>query len=253
MKIKFIGTASGKTNPKRYCSSLFFESSKTNMLVDTGDGIQYALVKSGINVNKIRNILITHFHPDHFAGLPSLLIQMKLSKRKLPLTVFVNECLAETLKNVLNNFYLFSEKMSFEFSVFPLSEKKPHEINKTFSVTVMKNSHVIPEKYPVGYSVPYHSSSLLLQIKKSKIFYTSDIGSVNDIFHLTNLKPDFLISETTHISKQDLLKLFFVMNPGKMYLTHFDEEKIPGLKKWRKGLTPEIRNRIKFAEDGLII
>ncbi|MEO8398834.1 MAG: MBL fold metallo-hydrolase, partial [Ignavibacteriaceae bacterium] len=75
-KIKFIGTGSGKTSLKRFHSSFLILNESYNLLVDTGDGISKALLLQNINYNSIDGILISHLHPDHYTGLPLLLVQM---------------------------------------------------------------------------------------------------------------------------------------------------------------------------------
>ena len=73
MKIKFVGTSSGKASLNRFHSSLLLSSENYNLLVDAGDGISRALLVNGINFNSINGIIFTHLHPDHFSGLPALI------------------------------------------------------------------------------------------------------------------------------------------------------------------------------------
>ena len=92
MKIKFIGTGSGKTSLNQFHSSLLLISKNYNLLVDAGDGISRALLFNEIEFNIIDGILLTHLHPDHFSGLATLIVQMKMMKRKNSLDIF-NFCL----------------------------------------------------------------------------------------------------------------------------------------------------------------
>ncbi|MCU0415336.1 MAG: MBL fold metallo-hydrolase, partial [Ignavibacteriaceae bacterium] len=81
MKITFIGTSSGKVSLTRFHSSLVISSEKYNLLVDAGDGISRAIISNGINFKKINGVLFTHLHPDHFSGLPALIVQMKMMNK----------------------------------------------------------------------------------------------------------------------------------------------------------------------------
>jgi ribonuclease Z len=100
VKITFVGTGSGKTSLNQFHSSILISSESYNLLIDAGDGISRALLFNEINFNTVDGIVITHFHPDHFSGLPSLIFQMKISDRKKPLDVFIHP----SFKNFVNDF-----------------------------------------------------------------------------------------------------------------------------------------------------
>jgi ribonuclease Z len=51
------------------------------ILIDCGEGTQRQLVLSPISPMKIRGVLITHLHGDHFLGLPGLIQTMALNDR----------------------------------------------------------------------------------------------------------------------------------------------------------------------------
>ncbi len=113
MKIKFLGTGSGKTSLNRYHSSFLISSSTNSLLVDCGDGISKAILKQNIDFNSFNSILISHFHADHFAGLPSLLTQMKLGGRKNELTIFVHSSEKPFLEDFICHSYLFKRANDF--------------------------------------------------------------------------------------------------------------------------------------------
>jgi ribonuclease Z len=254
MKITFIGTGSGKTSLTRNHSSVFIQYGKSNLLLDTGDGISRAFLSQNIFFNHIKNILITHFHPDHFSGLFSLIIQMKLSGRKTPLTIYIDKKLTNTLENLLTNTYLFREKMKFQLSVIPTCAEKEFSISPGFFINTFQNSHIIREKYPKKYSkVSFVSNSILLTVGKKRIVYTSDIGKAEDVMIPELKSPDILISETTHISTSDLENIFTYLNPVKIYLTHISDEDFSVLRKWQMLLSEEVKKSLKFAEEGMII
>src|SRR5690606_40471278 len=80
MEIKFVGTGSGQTSLNRYHSSFLINTGGFNLLVDAGDGVSRALMHQKVLYNFIDGVLISHFHPDHYAGLTSLIVQMKRSE-----------------------------------------------------------------------------------------------------------------------------------------------------------------------------
>lgn len=73
--------------PERWLSSLLIRSSGKMILIDCGEGTQIPVRMSGWGFVSIDAILITHFHADHVAGLPGLLLAMGNSGRKDPVTM----------------------------------------------------------------------------------------------------------------------------------------------------------------------
>ena len=109
MKLKFIGTSSGQTSLNRNHSSLFFQLGSTNILIDAGDGISKALLHQNVDHSLIDKIIISHFHSDHLAGLPSLLTQMIIAKRRKAIEIYTHKSLLKTLEK-------FSALGSFKLS-----------------------------------------------------------------------------------------------------------------------------------------
>lgn len=63
-------------------------------LVDCGSNPILRLERAALDFNAVSDLILTHFHPDHVAGLPLFLMDMWLLGRKTPL---VNHGLAYTL------------------------------------------------------------------------------------------------------------------------------------------------------------
>ena len=79
MKIKIIGSGSiwSKCNSACYLID-------DKILVDIPNGICKALLNQGINFRNIANVLITHFHGDHYFDVPFyLLSKLKSDDKKV--------------------------------------------------------------------------------------------------------------------------------------------------------------------------
>src|SRR5260221_11992630 len=57
------------------------------MLFDCGEGTQRQLLRS-IGLVELEEVFITHFHADHWLGLPGMLKTFSLRGRERPLTVY---------------------------------------------------------------------------------------------------------------------------------------------------------------------
>jgi ribonuclease Z len=246
--IKFIGTGPGKTSLKRYHSSFLISNNKYNLLVDAGDGISRALLIHKIPFSSINGILISHLHPDHYSGLASLIIQMKLTGRRKNLQIFIHKDLKKMLEDFFYYSYIFMEKMNFTISIEAFVYDKIVNINNSISFAGKLNSHLNKYKrYEDERKLSFSSSSFLFKINEKNIFYTADIGNKKDLFLFRDAKTDIIISEAAHIKVKDLLEAFQKLKPYKLFLTHIDErEDYNVLQKLKKHSS----NKIVLAVDG---
>ena len=58
------------------------------MLVDCAEGTQRQLLKSSVGLIELREIFLTHYHADHYLGLPGMLKTFALRGRELPMTIY---------------------------------------------------------------------------------------------------------------------------------------------------------------------
>lgn len=251
MHLKFIGTSSGKTSLKRNHSSLLISEEDHNLLIDCGDGISSALLKQNVNFRSIDSILISHLHADHYSGLASLITQMKLSGREESLSIYIHNSLLNVIEEVLLRSYLFKDKMGFKLNVISFEFDITTKISGHLYFTAKQNSHLDGYKpYDIKNVLSFASASFLFSNSKSNVFYSGDIGSVNDLF-LFNQKIDFLITEISHISREDILAVYNKIQPDKMILTHIGDEAEESLKAFIVSLSTELKSNIFIAEDGL--
>lgn len=253
MEIIFIGTCSGKVSLNRFYTSLFFSSGNYNLLVDSGDGISRALLSHGININSINGVLLTHLHPDHFSGLASLIVQMKMMNRRDSFEIFIHESLKTVIEDFLLKSYLIPDKMKFEIKYKVFKDNMQFKVSESISILPRKNSHLNDiEKYIESYpALSLYSGSFLFRMEEKKIIYTSDIGSDTDLLLFKEFNPDIFISELSHIPLSAIVDRIKTINSGKIYLVHYSDEDEPMLREILATLSIELRNKIILAEDGI--
>jgi ribonuclease Z len=252
--IVFVGTSSGQTSLKRFHSSLLIKSPSFNLLVDCGDGISKALLWQNILLDSIDGILFSHLHPDHSAGFPSLIVQMKQLNRTKPLKIFCHKNLIETLRLFLHQTFVFAERSSFEIEYCEFEHDLKVVISEDFAIMSKQNSHL--DEY-VGYLndklTGFESSSFLFELGGNKIFYSGDFGSSKDLQLCIDLNPEILITEAAHIQWETVLDYIKTHKPKVVYLTHFSDDLLANLKKKLKILPQIVRKKIILANDGLSI
>lgn len=254
MKFQFIGTSSGQTRLDRYHSSILFSTETHNMLVDAGDSTARALLAKMIPYNSIDSILFSHYHSDHFAGVASLITQMKLTGRDKSLTIYTHAELETALRNFLSYTYLFPEAFSFALDIKTYNQDETFSPADNISVTPKQNTHIVNKHDPAKRKdVVFLSSSFHIAYNNRNIIYTADIGSKKDLYLFNDIRTDIYIAETTHVKKEEFENLLTILDPGKLYLTHISTEDEHPLTKWREALPREKREKVILAYDGLTV
>lgn len=254
MEILFIGSGSAKTTLNRHHSSVTISAGNHNLLVDAGDGVSRALLESSIDYSSLDSILISHFHPDHFSGLPHLIIEMKMSKRTKPLNIYLHESLKETAAQVLKSFYVFEEWLDFKLNFIPFSFNKKIEAAKDIFFTAKANAHLEKYKqYDIEGRVIFTSSSFLFQVEDKKFFFSGDVGAPDDLKLFADVQTDYFITEISHVQKEEFIAILKGLKTGKAVFTHLPEEEIGEIKNWLQNLSPELKNKIELAYEGLIL
>jgi ribonuclease Z len=88
LSIIFLGTGGSWPTIKRNVSSIAIKRASEVILFDCGEGTQRQFQKSKLSYMQISKIFITHFHGDHFLGIPGLIQTMQLNDRDIPLHIY---------------------------------------------------------------------------------------------------------------------------------------------------------------------
>lgn len=86
--------------PERRLTALLYRYNGKIVLIDCGEGTQIPIKLKGWGYKAIEAICFTHYHADHIAGLPGLLLTIANSDRKEPLTLFGPPGLIEVIKGL---------------------------------------------------------------------------------------------------------------------------------------------------------
>jgi ribonuclease Z len=86
LSIFFAGTAGSAPTARRGLPSLLVRRGGDRILFDCGEGTQRQLVSS-VGLTELSEIYLTHFHSDHWLGLPGLLKTFDLRGRERPLAL----------------------------------------------------------------------------------------------------------------------------------------------------------------------
>ncbi|HEU0245619.1 MAG TPA: ribonuclease Z [Gaiellaceae bacterium] len=100
LDVVFLGTSGSMPTAKRALSATLVRRGGDRLLFDCAEGTQRQLLRSDIGLVELEEIFLTHFHADHYLGLPGMLKTYSLRGRELPLRVYGPSGLRELLSGL---------------------------------------------------------------------------------------------------------------------------------------------------------
>ncbi|MCX6665877.1 MAG: ribonuclease Z [Euryarchaeota archaeon] len=149
LSIIFLGTGGSWPTVKRNVSSVAVKREGEIILFDCGEGTQRQFQKSTQSYMQISKVFLTHFHGDHFLGLPGLIQTMQLNDRNKPLYVYGSRGVEKLISQLLSLGYF---KPAYEVIVQEVSDGDVLEFGE-YCVRVFRVDHNVPA---VGYVLEEH-------------------------------------------------------------------------------------------------
>ena len=228
MQVRFVGCGDAFGSGGRNNTCFHLTGERVNLLIDCGATSLPAMKRLEIVRNDIELILITHFHGDHFAGLPFFLLDAQFSRRTKPLIIAGPQGIEARLTQVMEALFENSSKtrQKFELSVVTLS---PEQTVTFGAVSVMP--------YPV-----VHGDSggpflgYRIEAEGRVIAYTADTEWTETLIPLAR-DADLFIAEAytydkpvkNHLSLAALQSHLDDIKPKRLILTHMDEDMLSRL------------------------
>ena len=141
----FLGTAGAAPSAHRGAPGHLVRRGGDRILVDCGEGTQRQLLRSGVGLVDVDDVLITHCHADHVLGLPGMLKTFALRARETPLQLYGPPGLTElmaTLRPVIG-------RLTYKVDVRQLSPGDAVE-RDGYRVHAFATDHHVPS---VGYAL----------------------------------------------------------------------------------------------------
>jgi len=126
MQLRFVGCGDALGSGGRFNTCFHVTGNSVNFLIDCGASSLPALKRLGIARDAIDLVLITHFHGDHFAGLPFLLLDAQFTRRSRPLVIAGPHGIEAKLANLMEALFEHSSKTKqrFDLSVVALEPEQ---------------------------------------------------------------------------------------------------------------------------------
>jgi ribonuclease Z len=140
MRLTFLGTAGSWPTKERSTSAIALDLERELVLLDCGEGTQRQFFQSSASFMRVRRVFVTHFHGDHFLGLPGLIQSMSLNHRTEPLDVYGPSDAAEMVGRVLRLGYF---TLRFPVEIHPLAPGDAVKLDG-YSVRTAAAIHPVP-------------------------------------------------------------------------------------------------------------
>src|SRR3989304_7680471 len=118
MRVTFLGTGGTLPTPNRNPSAILINRKGELLLYDCGEGTQQQMMRAKTGM-KISSIFITHFHADHFLGIPGLIQTMSFNGRTEPLDIYGPAWTKQMVKLMIELGYY---KLGFEIHAHELED-----------------------------------------------------------------------------------------------------------------------------------
>jgi ribonuclease BN (tRNA processing enzyme) len=223
MQLQFVGCGDAFGSGGRFNTCFHVTGQSVNFLIDCGASSLPALQRLTIAREAIDLILITHFHGDHFAGLPFLLLDAQFNRRTRPLVIAGPRGIQMRLTQLMETLFENSSKTKqrFELSVVAL---EPEETRSFGAVAVTP--------YPVMHGEsggPF--LAYRIEAEGRVIAYSADTEWTETLIPAAR-DADLFIAEAyyydrivkNHLSLKTLEANLAEINPKRLILTHMSED-----------------------------
>jgi ribonuclease Z len=140
LSIIFLGTSGSWPTVKRNVTSIAIKRGSEVILFDCGEGTQRQFQKSKLSYMQISKIFITHFHGDHFLGIPGLIQTMQLNDRDIPLHIYGPKGMDQLVKQLLSLGYF---KPKYKIISHEIDEGRNLDFND-YKIRIMRVNHGVP-------------------------------------------------------------------------------------------------------------
>lgn len=137
LDICLLGTGGMMPLPRRWLTSLLARYNGTSILIDCGEGTQIAMKEKGWSPKPIDVMCFTHYHADHIAGLPGMLLTMGNAEKTTPLRMIG----PKGLSRVVGALRVVAPELPFEIQYMELAEAEQYFEFDGFRIEAFRVNH----------------------------------------------------------------------------------------------------------------
>ena len=228
MRLRFVGCGDAFGSGGRGNTCFQVTGSEVNFLIDCGASALPAMKRLDIARDDIDLILITHFHGDHFAGLPFFLLDAQFSRRKRPLVIAGPTGLELRLTQVMEVLFEHSSgtKPKFDLQLVELAAGQ----NRSFgavNVTPFPVVHGLSGGPFLAYRVAAEGRVIAYSADTEWTEALIPLGRDADLFIAEAYTYDKIVRN--HLSLTTLEAHLAAIRPKRLVLTHMSDDMLTRL------------------------
>lgn len=244
-RIVVLGTGPALASASRDNTFFLFESPAGSLFIDCAGSPFHKLLKVGADPDRLAGVILTHSHPDHIYGLPSLIHELWLHGRRHTLHIFANAATQQVAEALLDVFKLRAKPVPLEFHITPGDEE----------YLLLESESYWVHTSPVRHEVPTSAVRITSRENGRVAAFSADTSPCSELVTLAR-GADLLFHECSvetpdpfHSTPEQVGELAAEANVGQVILVHChrDLTKEPYLS------VSEIRKRyhgeVRFARD----
>jgi ribonuclease Z len=216
-KLIFLGTSNAIPDETHENTHMVLVGESRIVLIDCVDSPILRLKKVDVDFNRLSDLVLTHFHPDHVSGVPQLLMNMWLMGRKLPLNIYGLHHTLDRIEDLMRS-YGWVEWPDFFPVIFyrlPAQEKITVLECEEFRILATPVQHFIPT---IGLRIEFLKSQKALA-------YSCDTEPCPQVLRLAE-GADVLIHESSgllpgHSSAAQAGEAAAQAEVGELFLIHY--------------------------------
>ena len=220
-KLIVLGSASAIPDLHHENTHMIVLTKTRRVLIDSPGNPVTRLAAAGIELLSLTDLIITHFHPDHVAGAPLLLMVSWLMGRKAPLHIYGLEPTLQRLENLMDAYEWATWPKMFPciFHHLPDHEMTPVIDAQDLRIFSSPVVHLIPT---IGLRVEFIDSGGVLA-------YSGDTQACPAVVRLAS-QANVLIHESSgntlgHTSAEQAGEIATEAGAKELYLIHYPVNK----------------------------
>jgi ribonuclease BN (tRNA processing enzyme) len=222
-EVVFVGTSDAFGAGGRRQSAILLRGSSGTVLLDCGVTTTTGLCQLGIDRNELDAIVISHFHGDHYGGIPILLLAaLYEEERKHPLRIVGPVGIESRVRNLADAMCYGLEDREWSFSI----EFQEFRAGQTLDVGPVRT-----EAFEALHQPHTQPHGLIVTSGKQRIAYSGDTGWFEELPRHVGA-ADLFICECTyhdhefdyHLNHEGLVAHTHEFECGRIVLTHLGSE-----------------------------
>ncbi len=223
MKLTVIGCGDAFASGGRNNTCFHLKTAGTQLLLDCGATSFVAMKQMGMTPQAIDTIVLTHFHGDHYGGVPFFLLDAIVSKRVHPLTIVSPRGGKARMEQLLESLY---PGLAAQIgSTFPIHY---HEYQDTRKIAI---GNIQIQAFPVVHSPASLPHGIRIEAGQKALGFSGDTEWTDALIPLAD-QTDLFICECnfydkdgpSHVSYRTLEKHFSELHTRRLVLTHLGDE-----------------------------